>query len=110
MRMALLLVMALAGGHASDAKPNTDIVSSSEAQATGAARQETAQRDEQAERRAESTPQLDYEQRVRALKAIHLTKPTCAMRIIEAKPVDPGIELAIRQPVDPAMVLEANCR
>jgi hypothetical protein len=110
MRMALLLAMALAGGHASDAKPDADVASSSIAQATGAARQGTAQRDQQAEKRVETTPQVDYQQLARALEAIHFTKPTCAMRIIEADPVDHGIELAIRRPVDAAMVREADCR
>jgi hypothetical protein len=108
--MALLLMMALAGGHASDAKPDTAVASGSMAQATGGGRQGTAQRDQHAKRRVEPTAQLDRQQLARALEAIHFTKPTCAMRIIEADPVDRGIELAIRQPVDAAMVREADCR
>jgi hypothetical protein len=110
MRMALLLLVALAGGKASYVKPESEIPSSKMAKATAAARQGIAQLNRQTDLRVEPTPHVDYEQLVRALRAIHSTKPTCTMRIIEAESVDPGIELAVRPPVDSAMVREADCR
>ena len=98
-------------GSASEARPVTVVASDGVAPAVVApSRQVIAQQDQQAERPLAPPPQLDYEQLARALEAILFTKPTCAMRIITADPIDQGIELAIRQPVDAAMVREANCR
>lgn len=111
MGTALFVIFTLASAHGVDMGAGTDAVPGSRAQPGS---QDVALRQGLIAPAGLSGPdaggKLDLEPLVRALEAFSFGKPTCTMRIVEAGPIDQAIERALRRPVDPAIVREADCR